>query len=152
MNAALTFSSVVIFGLESIQLVYPLKHSIENSTQKLSFRKVYYPSVTFIVIVYSLFGVFLSLRFGNETKEVIFYNYTPDRNFIFILQLFYVICLILTNGMLLFPVYNTTYGLSFVRRICERHVNLPAIKYVFDPLLYPSVHSSDMFCDMCLRL
>lgn len=85
----LPFIGVAAFSIEGIGLVLPLrKDFIEHNTQK-NFKKVYFSVFGVILFTYLLFGTMNYLKFFEETKTIVFYNYTSRNWFIFGLEIFY---------------------------------------------------------------
>ena len=119
----LTFSSILIFALESLEIVFPMRDSVRSDPRQLNFRKIYFISFWFTILVYSVFGITLYLRFGDETKTVIFYNYEDDKSVLAYLQIVYTLSLFITNFMSLYPVFNSLYSLGIVKKFCHPSVS-----------------------------
>lgn len=115
-------ASITLYAIEGIYMVLPLRNSIHLTSPTLSFNQIYYTSFCFTFILYGVFGIANALKFGNQTKELIFYNYTSKDRIIFSCEIAYTVVLFCSNCMNLFPVYTSLYDIPVFSRLIYKHV------------------------------
>lgn len=118
----LNFASITFYAIDGIFLVLPMRHSVMTFSPGLSFNKIYYSCFAFVVTLYATFGIVNALKFGNETKEIIFYNYKPSDKFIFAGEVGYTFVLFCSNCINLFPVYTSFYDIPPINNFLIKHV------------------------------
>lgn len=129
-----TFLGIALYASEGIGLILPIRSTVGNA--KL-FRKLFKGTFIFVIWCYASVGIFSYLRFGNDTKEVIFFNFKADKTFFFLLSTIYMTSIFISNPIGMFPVFLSIYKSRYIKKLQEKHSDykLYITKYVIWVLL-----------------
>lgn len=87
----ITFVGISAYSVEGINLLFSLRRDYIKHRTKESFRALYYSCYFGVIALYIIFGTFNYLKFGFDTKRIIFFNYGPESSYIFVLQIMYAV-------------------------------------------------------------
>ena len=97
-------------------MVYPIRSTLINSKYPRKFYPFYRNSSFFVYFVYSIFGILNFVKLGNQTQEIIFYNYMNKYEYLIPLFASYIISLLLSGTYCVFPVFNFAYKLRCIKQ------------------------------------
>ena len=95
-------------------MILPIRYTVKNPSL---FRKLFKGTFIFIIWCYASVGIFSYLRFGNETKEVIFFNFKADKTYFFLLSTIYMTSIFVSNPISMFPVFFSIYKSRYLKKL-----------------------------------
>jgi len=87
----ITFLGISAYSIEGINLLFTLRRDFIKHRPIHQFKVMYYSCYFGVLALYIFFGIINYLKFGMDTKRIIFFNYGTSNMYIFVLQILYAI-------------------------------------------------------------
>jgi hypothetical protein len=85
----ITFLGISAYSIEGINLLFTLRRDFIKHRPIRQFKIMYYSCYFGVLALYIFFGMINYLKFGMDTKRIIFFNFGTSNMYIFVLQILY---------------------------------------------------------------